>query len=160
LVSAITPTASSNVLSLDFSAHTFIANATYTVVIEQNKVFSSLTIVPEYWKGTAYNQWKFNTIADSSCVIPNLISVVRGSDDKLTYSWSTNGFVYGLGTAFLEYSVDSGTTWINANYANPDAATWVTGVISLTHGTAIKYRIRCYGNGCDNQISNVITTTF
>ena len=54
LVSTITPTAATNILSLDFSSHAFI-NTTYSIVIDPNSIFHSL----EYWAGFAFGDWQF-----------------------------------------------------------------------------------------------------
>lgn len=58
LVSTITPTSSTSNLILNFSAHTFI-DANYTIVIEPNKIYSTNTLIPEYFGGFAYGEWSF-----------------------------------------------------------------------------------------------------
>ena len=54
LVSTITPTASTNVLSLDFSAYIF-TNANYSIVINSNLIYHQL----ENWGGYGFGEWIF-----------------------------------------------------------------------------------------------------
>ncbi|MEC4050602.1 hypothetical protein OX284_014275 [Flavobacterium sp. SUN046] len=160
LVSTITPTISTpTVLRLDFSAYTFI-DANYTIEIAPNMVYSSLTLFPEYWKGFAYGDWTTEITEVPFCILPTLVSVTRNVDDSLTYVWDNNGFSYGSGTAMLQISIDGGTTYNSIEYANPDDLIWTTDPQAIAHGTPIKYRVELFGNGCINQKSNIITTTF
>jgi len=100
----------------------------------------------------------------SACAIPTLVNVVR-SGLSLTFSWLLNAVDSGAGTVMCQYSTDGGITWIIAVYGNPNIGTATSGTISLTIGTPIKYRCISYYTvagtfSCNDQISNIITTTF
>ena len=51
----ITPTASTNVLGLDFSAYDF-TNGNYSIIIQPNKVYHN----SEFWIGFTFGEWIFN----------------------------------------------------------------------------------------------------
>jgi hypothetical protein len=103
----------------------------------------------------------YENLSPIVCVIPTLVSVTKDTTStNVTYIWDNNDFNYLLGTAQLQYSLDSGATWINIATASASALTATASIAGVTLGTAIKYRIICSGNTCDNQISNVINTTF
>lgn len=103
----------------------------------------------------------YENTTSSTCVIPTLVSVTKDpTSDNVTYVWDNNGFNYTTGTAQLQYSLDGGTTWTTLAVASSNSLTATVSVTGISLGAAIKYRIICNGNSCDNQISNVITTTF
>lgn len=103
----------------------------------------------------------FTNTTASSCVIPNLVSATKNaSTNDVVYNWDNNGYNYTTGTAQLQYSLDSGTNWTTIGTPSSSALTATVNIGGVTLGQAIQYRIICNGNNCNNQISNVISTTF
>ena len=98
LVSTITPTASTNVLSLDFSTYTFI-DATYSIVINQNLIYHQL----ENWGGYGFGEWQFS-IAQTLTI--NNVTNIGTKTFSLDYSSS--------GTpSSLHYQISyDGLTWL------------------------------------------------
>jgi hypothetical protein len=92
------------------------------------------------------------------CILPDLQNIFKYPlSNDVTFNWSTQGFNYGAGLVQMQYSIDGGITWISDSSNIPaNDGVGVFAINSVPDNTAIKYRIICSGNGCDNQISNII----
>lgn len=127
------------------------------------RISHNIRITPKCYEnsfGTA-SIFFYENITPIVCVIPTLESVTKDpTNTNVTYVWNNNTFNYLLGTAKLQYSLNFGTSWIELSTATASALTATASIEGVVLGTLIKYRIICSGNSCDNQISNVITTTF
>lgn len=109
--------------------------------------------------GTSTTVYSYN-LGTSSCIVPILESTTHNINDTVTYVWDVGGFDYLTGTTLLEYSINSGSSWVNVGTVSPNGPSATSSVISVSYGTPIQYRVVCYGNGCSGMISNVISSTF
>ncbi len=84
LVSTITPTiADTNVLSLDFSAYEF-SNGNYSIVVDEAKVYSSSTLIPEFWDGYLFGDWTFTV--DNSEITITSVTDLGGSNYEINFT--------------------------------------------------------------------------
>lgn len=99
------------------------------------------------------NIYKNNLVG---CVNPILNSVTYLPTNDVTFDVNVNGFNYGTGTMILQYMVNNNNIWNQIDVVAPQTGIVVKSITNVISGTPIKYRVECFGNGCNNQISNVI----
>lgn len=140
LVSTVTPTASTNILSLDFSSYTF-TNATYTIVIEPNKVYHSI----ENWNGYAFGEWNF-TINTKQLTITNVVATPLIGANNFDIVFNSN---FTLTQIKAQVSID-GINWSTPTTA-PNTNSPYNRIISIGGS----FYVRIYDNATNIIYSNI-----
>lgn len=98
-----------------------------------------------------------DTKSNIVCKIPILNNVTYTPNNFVSFDFDTNGFNYGVFTPSLEYSIDNGVNWsVCTSITQITVGLWGGTISSVVSGTPIKYRVVLSGNGCNNQISNIV----
>lgn len=96
------------------------------------------------------------TVIVSTCVAPNLLSVVDGTQpNQVVFDWSLNGQTYNNGILLFQYSLDAGSTWTTATTVNPDGSSGNSATLNdVPDNSNISYRIIVQDDTCSEE-SNV-----